>query len=102
MGYTKGTTSQKSLQLPVTPMKTLNAFLAIALLLCIANFSHATIINFKEAPISAVGDGTTDNRPAITRAFALLKSGDTLLIPSGDYRIVLTKGSLTVPPGSRF
>jgi len=51
------------------------------------------------ADFGGVGDGTTDNRAAIIAAFSSLESsgGGTLIIPSGDYRIVCGTASLVVP-----
>ncbi len=65
----------------------------------LAGVAGAEVVNIQEAPFSALADGTTDDRPALARALAALESGDTLLIPPGTYRIVLAKGSLTVPAG---
>lgn len=62
--------------------------------------TRAVEINLKDAPFSAVGDGTTDDRPALARALSTLKPGDTLLIPPGNYRIVLTKEPLAIPAGT--
>jgi hypothetical protein len=59
----------------------------------------AATINFKDAPFSAAGDGAADDRAALARALSAVRAGDTLLVPPGDYRIVLTGERLQVPPG---
>ncbi|MEA3211116.1 MAG: hypothetical protein QOE70_4173 [Chthoniobacter sp.] len=61
--------------------------------------AEANVLNLREAPFSAAGDGKTDDRPALARAFADAQSGDTVLIPPGNYHIVLTKGVLVTPSG---
>lgn len=50
-------------------------------------------------PFQGIGDGETDNRSALQRAFAKLESGDTLIVPPGDYRVELTDKPLSVPAG---
>ncbi len=61
--------------------------------------TDANILNIRDAPFSARGDGTVDDRPALIRAFSAAEPGDTVLIPPGDYRIVLTGGALAIPEG---
>lgn len=61
--------------------------------------AHAEMLNVRSAPFSAVGDGTTDDRSAFARAFAAAQAGDTVMVPPGDYRIVLTGGALAIPEG---
>ncbi|EIP99632.1 hypothetical protein OpiT1DRAFT_04157 [Opitutaceae bacterium TAV1] len=55
-----------------------------------APLSDAAIVNIKSPPYSAMGDGVTDDRAAFATALAALSSGDTLLVPAGVYRLVLT------------
>jgi len=78
-------------------LRTLTVFVLFTLLLPSAG--QAKVWNVKEAPGLAAGDGATDDRPALARALAAAEQGDTILIPGGDYRIVLTKGALSVPEG---
>ncbi|MGE9268117.1 MAG: hypothetical protein ACQKBY_08465, partial [Verrucomicrobiales bacterium] len=47
-------------------------------------------------------DAEDDLRPALAKAFAELKKGDTLFFPPGEYVIRLTKGRLQVPAGVRL
>ena len=73
--------------------------ITICSLLCVALATHAEVVDITRAPFSAVGDGVADNRTALTKALASLKTGDTLFIPAGDYRIVLTEGQIKFPAG---
>src|SRR5688572_12583111 len=57
------------------------------------------VLNLMHAPFSAAGDGAGDDRAALGRALAEAKPGDTLLVPAGDYRIVLTAERLSIPAG---
>ena len=59
----------------------------------------AEVIDIRKAPYSAAGDGSKDDRPALAAAFSAAKKGDTVLVPAGDYRIVLGKGRLMMPDG---
>ncbi len=52
--------------------------------------SEAAVINVCDSPYLAKGDGITDNRSAFVNALASLSSGDTLFVPAGTYRIVIT------------
>lgn len=61
--------------------------------------AHAALIDLRQPPYSAAADGTKDDRPALAAAFSAAKSGDTVFVPAGDYRIVLTKGRLSMPEG---
>ena len=76
-----------------------NCLLTRAAALVLAGAAHASILNFQQAPCSAVGDGVTDDRPALARAFAAAPPGNTILVPPGRYRIVLPGGPLVVPAG---
>jgi hypothetical protein len=67
--------------------------------LVFAGSLDAAILNLRTAPYSAVGDGTTDDRAALAAAFSAAKMGDTILVPVGDYRIVLGNGRLVMPDG---
>ncbi len=73
--------------------------LLLALVAVFAGNLEAEIIDIRKAPYSAAGDGTTDDRGALAAALAAAKKGDTVLIPAGDYRIVLGKGRLMMPDG---
>ena len=59
----------------------------------------ATVRSLRDAPFSAAGDGSADDRSALARAFAALEPGDTLLVPPGNYRVELTAEPLRVPAG---
>lgn len=69
------------------------------LVIVFAEAAHARILNVTDAPFSAAGDGATDDRPALVRAFSEAQPGDTVLIPPGNYRIILTGGPLAIPDG---
>lgn len=62
--------------------------------------SSGEIINIKDAPYSAKGDGSTNDRAAFAAAFAALNPGDTLYVPDGIYRIILTGSTLVQPAGT--
>lgn len=80
-------------------MKHHHLFLPLfAVLACAADGTPRTL-NLREAPYAAAADGTADDRPALLRAFADARPGDTILLPPGDYRIVLTGGAAVVPEG---
>lgn len=50
----------------------------------------AAVINVKDVPFLAVGDGVADDRAAIQRAIdAARDSGGEVLIPAGNYRVTL-------------
>lgn len=70
-------------------------------LLCLAGSAsaRAKVIDITAAPFSAVGDGQFDNRVALALAFSEAAAGDTVLMPAGDFRIILTKAGLSVPAG---
>lgn len=72
--------------------------LPIAVFIC-ASAVHAEIINIKDAPFAAIGDGHTDDLPGLKRALLGAKPGDTVMIPEGRYRMVLTGGALAIPEG---
>ncbi len=76
-------------------MKHLLLFLIAAL----AIPASAKLINLKDTPYSAAGDGATDDRPALGRAFNDAKPGDTVLVPPGRYRMILTGGAMAIPEG---
>jgi hypothetical protein len=80
-----------------TMSKLTSLLLTAALALFLADRAHAKVINLKEAPFSAVGDGTTDDRSALARAFSEARPGDPVLISPGSYRIALTKETLAIP-----
>ena len=67
--------------------------------LAFAGAAQAKILNLKEVPFSAVGDGVVDDRSALARVFAAAQPGDTVLVPPGEYRMILTGGALAVPDG---
>jgi len=66
--------------------------------LCVSPVAAETFV-FSEPTFPAAADGETDNRPALLQAFAQLKSGDTLFVPAGDYRLELTDKPISVPSG---
>lgn len=72
---------------------------AFGFALLLAASASAKVINLKEAPYSAIGDGVADDRAALARALGEARTGDTVLIPPGRYRIALSKGPLAVPEG---
>lgn len=74
-------------------------FTFIFVLPLVPELANAEFLNITEAPFAAVGDGTTDDRPALVRAFAKANAGDTILFPPGDYRMNLTGGALKIPQG---
>lgn len=75
-------------------------WLATLLFLLTVGFSTADVLNLQSPPYSAVADGTTDTTPALQKAIAAAKTGDTILIPAGHYRVELQKGKrLTLPAG---
>ncbi len=76
-----------------------NLVLSVVMVFGFADRAHARVLQLKEAPFSAVGDGSTDDRPALKRALTEARSGDILLVPPGSYRIVLTKEALVLPAG---
>jgi hypothetical protein len=73
--------------------------LIAAAFLLLQPVSQAKTLNLKDEPFSAVGDGRADDRPALKRAMFASRPGDTVLIPPGHYRIVLTGGALTIQQG---
>ena len=79
--------------------RTRNLVVAVTCLLIMFEHVQAENYNFGDDPIAGIGDGKSDNREAIVRAFKSLISGDTLFVPAGDYRVVLTKGQLKIPAG---
>lgn len=69
---------------------------------CFFLFAQAAIAEtyvFTDAPFQAVADGETDNRAALQQALGKLQTGDTLVVPAGDYRLELTDKPLSVPAG---
>jgi parallel beta-helix repeat protein len=55
---------------------------------CATAPTSTTVLNVKDAPYSAKGDGTTDDTAAIQRAIdAVGGTGGTVLVPAGTYRI---------------
>lgn len=77
----------------------LRLLLALGITLLLAIPASAKVINLKDAPYSASGDGAADDRPALGRAFTEARAGDTVVIPPGRYRIALSKSPLAVPAG---
>lgn len=73
--------------------------LLLALAALFAGNLEAEILDLRKAPYSAAGDGAADDRAALAAAFSAAKKGDTILVPAGDYRMVLGKGRLTMPDG---
>lgn len=79
--------------------KSAACFLGIAILIS-AQAAQAAVKNLKDPPFSAVGDGLVDDRPALASALSSLTTGDILVVPPGNYRIVLTGSTLQVPAGA--
>lgn len=78
--------------------KTLSiGLLAVAFLLGAS--ARAEVIDVSLAPYSAVGDGSTDNLPALKEALGAADDGDTLFFPPGDYRFELTGAQIRIPAG---
>lgn len=75
--------------------------------LCLASVSlglmpalaEARTVNFAEISSPAPGGSPTDCREALAKVLGSLQTGDTLLVPPGEYRVVLGKAGLTVPAG---
>jgi len=65
----------------------------------VTRVAEAKTLSLTEAPFSATGDGTADDLPALARAVSEAKPGDTVLIPPGSYRMVLTGRALAIPDG---
>ncbi|WP_050026918.1 right-handed parallel beta-helix repeat-containing protein [Verrucomicrobium sp. BvORR034] len=61
--------------------------------------AEARTVNFAEVAGQAVGGGSTDHREALAKVLSSLQAGDILLVPPGEYRVVLGKAGLTVPVG---
>jgi len=55
--------------------------------------------NIKSAPYLATGNGTTNDLPAFLGALAAARPGDTVLVPPGNYRMILGGGAFTIPQG---
>lgn len=64
-----------------------------------AGIAAGGILDLRQAPYSAVGDGMADDRAPLVAALSAAKAGDTVFIPAGDYRIVLGKGRIKLPGG---
>lgn len=80
-------------------LKLMMCICAAAMTALIAGAAPAEIINIKQPPYAAVGDGQADDRPALQRALDSAKAGDLVMIPPGQYRIELTGGAMVVPSG---
>ena len=51
------------------------------------DYHRLGIINVKDAPYGAVGDGVADNTEAIQAAFDAMVEGSMVVIPAGVYKI---------------
>lgn len=71
----------------------------ISAVLVVSGEAPAAVLDLRQPPYSAVGDGKADDRGALAAAFADAKAGDVILIPAGDYRVVMGKGRLSMPNG---
>ena len=72
----------------------------LALLVALAAAAAPAVINLRQSPYSAAADGMKDDRPALAAAFSAATKGDTVIVPAGDYRIVLPQGArLSMPEG---
>jgi hypothetical protein len=60
---------------------------------------QAALIDVRREPYSAAGDGQSDDRAALAAAFSAAKSGDTIYLPAGNYRVVMGKVRLSLPDG---
>lgn len=78
-------------------MNTKTIILLLIATIISAETAQAKILNIQDVPFSAAADGTTDDRPALSRAFAAAESGDVVFVPPGTYRMVLTGGALKIP-----
>ena len=76
-------------------------FLTFLSVVCVVlpGIAAAAILDLRQAPYSAVGDGKADDRGALAAALSDAKSGDVIFIPAGEYRIVMGKGRLTMADG---
>lgn len=61
--------------------------------------AQAGTVVFPPPDVQKLADGSNDYRESLGKVLGSLKAGDTLLIPPGEYRVVLGKGGLTVPSG---
>ncbi len=84
---------------PTQRKRTIPLSLTFFFVLCLAVSTYGKVVDLTSEPFSAVGDDATDNLAALTSALSSLEAGDTLLIPPGDYRIVLSDGQIKVPAG---
>ena len=64
--------------------------------------ASGALLDLRQAPYSAAGDGKADDRAPLAAVFSAAKPGDTVLIPAGDYRIVLGKGRMKMPAGVKL
>ncbi len=81
-----------------TPLFARILFLSI---LISATAIEAAVLNIKDEPFSAIGNGKVDDGPAFKKALESLKAGDTLVFPPGEYRVSLSKnGRHNVPAGA--
>jgi hypothetical protein len=74
--------------------------LQLSLILALISGVSAATRNIKDPAYGARGDGSTDDTAAIQRAINACRPGDTVLIPSGTYKLSrspnLTDGALTL------
>lgn len=77
----------------------MNTVRLLTALACFAVAAEAKLLNLRDAPYAAAGDGIANDRPALAKAFADAKPGDSVLVPPGTYNLVLTGGALTLPEG---
>ena len=70
--------------------KAYTSLIVIVAILCCSGLGFATTINVKNAPYNATGNGTTDDTAAIQNAVNAAAVGDTVLFPSGRYKITST------------
>lgn len=75
------------------------ALLALILIALVPAVAGAEVVNLREPPFAAVGDGAADDGPALRRALGAAEAGDTLLVPPGVYRILLDGPAMQIPDG---
>ncbi|WP_009963575.1 right-handed parallel beta-helix repeat-containing protein [Verrucomicrobium spinosum] len=61
--------------------------------------AEARTVNFAEISGQVAGVSSADLRDPLARVLSALQPGDTLLVPPGEYRVMLGKAGLTVPAG---
>ena len=85
--------------IPLTYRTARTGRVLLAVVTLTAATAPAALLNLRVDPFAAAGDGVTDDRPALAHALAAARRGDTVVVPAGRYRLVLTATPLSVPAG---